>query len=106
VPREYVVDPDAPGTERYQRWVIVDTNGGRKLEKIEHTNRGSAANPMSDQDVINKFHANAAMAITRANADRLLDGLLGIAESPSVDAVMYLCSESLSGVGIASAERR
>jgi 2-methylcitrate dehydratase PrpD len=93
---EYVIDPDAPGTERYQGWVVVDTNDGRQLEKIEHANRGSAANPMSDQDVIDKFHANAAMAMTRANADRLLDALLGIAESPSINAVMSLCSESIS----------
>jgi 2-methylcitrate dehydratase PrpD len=55
---EHVVDDTAkPG--QFKGWVIIETVDGRRLERIESFNRGSAEQPMSDHDIREKFRANA-----------------------------------------------
>jgi len=56
---DYEVDKSAqPG--QFKGWVIVETTDGRKLQRIEPYNRGSAERPLSDADILKKFRANAA----------------------------------------------
>jgi hypothetical protein len=56
---EYEVDKSAkPG--QFKGWVIVETNDGRRLERIEQYNRGSAERPLSAADIQKKFRDNAA----------------------------------------------
>ena len=55
---EHEVDASAkPG--QFKGWVIVETNDGRTLERIEEYNRGSAERPLSDADILKKFRDNA-----------------------------------------------
>lgn len=66
---EYKVDNSAkPG--QFKGWVIVETRDGRRLERIEPYNRGSAERPLSDEDLRKKFHDNAAglFPVARLNA--------------------------------------
>jgi 2-methylcitrate dehydratase PrpD len=56
---EYEIDPSAkPG--QFKGWVIVETTDGRRLEKIEPFNRGSAERPLSEADILKKFRDNGA----------------------------------------------
>lgn len=72
----YVVDNDAPGRGQYKGWVIAHTKDGRKLERIEPHNRGSAENPMSADDVRAKFRENGA----RTLASRALDDIVSLCD--------------------------
>lgn len=66
---EHLVDPSTkPG--QFKGWVIVETNDGRVLERIEEYNRGSAERPLSEADMLKKFRANAD---ARFDAARIAD---------------------------------
>lgn len=55
---DYEVDKTAkPG--QFKGWVIVDTIDGRRLERIEPYNRGSAERPLSAAEILKKFRDNA-----------------------------------------------
>src|SRR5579862_4609010 len=55
---EYEVDKTAqPG--QFKGWVIVETNDGRRLERVEPYNRGSAERPLSAADIQKKFRDNS-----------------------------------------------
>ncbi|MCG8544293.1 MAG: MmgE/PrpD family protein [Alphaproteobacteria bacterium] len=59
----HIPDPDAPGTDRFKGWVQVDTTDGRRLERIVDDNWGSLANPMTSDQVQQKFRENADLAL-------------------------------------------
>ncbi len=52
-------DPDFPGPERFKGVVRVRLKDGRTFEEVEEHNRGSAANPLPDGDILAKFAENA-----------------------------------------------
>lgn len=58
--------------------VIVELEDGRTLRHHEPVNRGAEGRPISDADIIAKFHDNAARAVNRAHADHILDAVLDI----------------------------
>lgn len=68
---EYRVDPDFPGPERFKGAVTVVMEDGAVYEEIEEHNRGSAANPMSREEILGKFAENAATRLGAAQIDRL-----------------------------------
>lgn len=56
---DYEVDKTAkPG--QFKGWVIVETLDGRRLERVEPYNRGSAERPLSETDILTKFRTNGA----------------------------------------------
>jgi 2-methylcitrate dehydratase PrpD len=79
----YHVDPSYPGPGRFKGAVRVTLNDGRVIEEIEEYNRGSAENPMSDEELRAKFDDNAsgylsamereALANTIDSVERLSD---------------------------------
>ncbi|HEX4329997.1 MAG TPA: MmgE/PrpD family protein [Burkholderiales bacterium] len=74
----YRVDPEAPGHEQFKGWVIVETNDGRRLERVEMYNRGSSKLPMSDADIRAKFRDNASLMLDApriAKIEKCVDGL-------------------------------
>lgn len=58
--------------------VIVELEDGRTLRHHEPINRGAEGRPISDADIIGKFHDNAARAVNRAHADAILNTVLDI----------------------------
>jgi len=58
--------------------VIVELEDGRTLRHHEPINRGAEGRPISDADIIAKFHDNAARAVTRTHADNILNAVLEI----------------------------
>ena len=59
----YRLDTEAPGRDQFKGWVIVETNDGRRLERVEMYNRGSAELPMSADDIKDKFRDNASFML-------------------------------------------
>ncbi|MGH2851553.1 MAG: MmgE/PrpD family protein [Solirubrobacteraceae bacterium] len=89
--RAYAAAPDAfPGGVR------VRTRDGRVLEAELRNQRGGAENPMSEAEVIGKFRANAAQALTADAVAQLESAILELESRPS-----------LAGLGLLSrAEQR
>ena len=71
-------DPDADFPRYFGGEVIVELVDGRTLRHHEPINRGAAGRPISNADIVAKYHDNAARAVDRAHADHLLHAVLGI----------------------------
>ncbi|MEO8441221.1 MAG: MmgE/PrpD family protein [Betaproteobacteria bacterium] len=75
---DYREDTEAPGRDQFKGWVIVETNDGRHLERIEQYNRGSSQYPMSKEDMQAKFRDNASFMLKPERIEeaiRLVDSL-------------------------------
>ena len=75
---ECVADPAADFPKYYGGEVIVELADGRTLSHAEPINRGAPGRPISDADIVAKFHDNAARAVKRGHADAILNAVLGI----------------------------
>jgi 2-methylcitrate dehydratase PrpD len=87
----YVVDQDAPGRGQYKGWVIVHTTDGRKLERVEMHNRGSAENPLSADDVRAKFRENAARTLEAKAIEAIIAKVDGLEREPAIGKLVDLC---------------
>lgn len=87
----YVVDRDAPGRGQYKGWVIVHTRDGRQLECVEMHNRGSAQNPLSDDDVRGKFRENAARTLDAKGIAAVIAKGDILEREPAINALIGLC---------------
>lgn len=56
---EFYVDADFPGPEQFKGQVIIELEDGTRLEEIEEYNRGSRNNPMTEEEIIEKFVTNS-----------------------------------------------
>ncbi len=70
-----VADPEIdamfPGVKRAR--VTITTNGGEShTAQVDHA-KGSPENPLSDEEIIAKFRANAAKVLTEEQQDRVID---------------------------------
>jgi 2-methylcitrate dehydratase PrpD len=75
---ECEADPSADFPRYYGGEVIVELADGRVLKHSEPINRGAASRPISNADIVVKFHDNAARAVDRAQADRILKAVLSL----------------------------
>ena len=70
-----------PGSE-YPKYfsgeVRIKTKDGRELVKREHINRGAADRPLSGDDITVKFMDNAMTAVSKEQAERIREAVLGI----------------------------
>jgi hypothetical protein len=70
--------------------VIARTKDGRKLERVEPHNRGSAENPFSANDVRGKFRENAARTLTAGAIDAIVEKVGRLENGPAVGALVDL----------------
>lgn len=87
----FEIDPDAPGTERYKGWVVVDTTDGRRLERVEEHNWGSREKPMTAEDVRDKFRDNAGKALAPDRIDAIIDAADRLADCGDITELTSLC---------------
>jgi len=90
---DYRVDTDAPGHEQFKGWVIVETNDGRRFERVEQFNRGSSAHPMSAGDVKAKFRDNAGFMLKPERIEELIKRVDGLEEVPDLRELVTLCCQ-------------
>ncbi len=87
---EYRVDQDLPGPERFRGEVTIFMKDGRSWTETENHNRGSAANPMTESEVIAKFEENAADILTAPQIDALADAALSLRDVASAEQITNL----------------
>ena len=75
---DYEVDPAATFPRHYSGEVIALTRGGRTLRHREQINRGNGERPLTEADIVDKFHRNAARAVSSDRADRIEHLVLGL----------------------------
>lgn len=70
-----VADPEIdamfPGVKR-ARVTITDNDGQSHTAQVDHA-KGSPQNPMSDDEIVSKFRANAAEVLSKEQQDRVID---------------------------------
>jgi len=87
---ECEVDPEADFPRYFGGEVIVELTDGRVLRHSEPVNRGAAGRPISNDDIVAKFHDNAARAVNRAHADHILNAVLGIEQGSARELAQLL----------------
>lgn len=87
----FEIDPDAPGTERYKGWVVVETADGRRLERVEEHNWGSREKPMTADDVRAKFRDNAGKALPPDRVEAIIAAVDHLPECGNVNELTALC---------------
>jgi 2-methylcitrate dehydratase PrpD len=83
-------DPDAP-QDQSKGWVIAETTHGRRVESVVKNGLGSAANPMSDDEVRRKFRDNMKFAGLAVHADAAIDNVHRLDSLTDVRALIALC---------------
>ncbi|GAB3757465.1 MmgE/PrpD family protein [Ramlibacter monticola] len=87
---ECEADPKADFPRYYGGEVLVELADGRTLKHSEPVNRGAATRPISNADIVAKFHDNAARAVNRAQADRILEAVLSVEQGSARDLAQLL----------------
>ena len=72
----HAVDARTGYPRHFSGEVIVTLTDGRRLAHREQINRGAADNPVSDAGIVDKYMANARMAVTTGQAERVRDLIL------------------------------
>jgi 2-methylcitrate dehydratase PrpD len=75
---EYVVDEGLPGPEQFKGIVEVELADGTRFTEVEECNRGSASNPMTEEEIVAKFLENVAGVLSNKSAHRLVETALGL----------------------------
>jgi len=86
-----VVDPEAPDPSRFKGWVIVETKSGKRLERIVEDNLGSETNPLSADDVREKFRDNAGLVLDAATTSRVVDLVDHLESVADINEIVSLC---------------
>jgi 2-methylcitrate dehydratase PrpD len=89
----YSVDPSFPGPGRFKGAARVTLNDGRVIEEIEEYNRGSAENPMTDEELRAKFDDNTSGYLSAAQRNALARAIDQTEELPDVRALMDLSAQ-------------
>lgn len=74
----YSVDPHTGYPRHFSGEVIVTLKNGQRLAHREQVNRGAADNPVSDAGIVEKYNANAALALTARHIERVRELILGM----------------------------
>jgi len=88
---EYQIDPQAPYPRSFPGWVEVYTTDGRKLEYKLDVNRGSPGFPMSQDEIEEKFRANAGLALPPERAGAIVDAVSRLDELDDLSQLTGLC---------------
>jgi 2-methylcitrate dehydratase PrpD len=82
----YRVDPTNPYPKQFTGHLRVTMQDGRVLEQRQGYFKGGAGHPLSDDDILFKFHANCAYGgLPRAQAEALASTLHGVFLRPRID---------------------
>tara|TARA_B100000676_G_scaffold294668_1_gene332877 strand:- start:800 stop:2179 length:1380 start_codon:yes stop_codon:yes gene_type:complete len=86
-----VPDPTANDPTRFKGWVQVETTDGRKLECIINDNWGSVYNPMTPNQVKQKFVDNAGLVLTTNQVNRVVNNVQSLKIIEDVTTIVTDC---------------
>jgi 2-methylcitrate dehydratase PrpD len=81
---EYEVKEYAPAPDAFSGGVRVETHDGRTLEAELRHQRGGSENPLSVDDVVGKYRANAGLGLDEVDVDRLEAVVLSLESAPDL----------------------
>jgi 2-methylcitrate dehydratase PrpD len=76
-------DPNTRFPNYYSGEIVVETKDGQTRRYREDVNRGSDANPLSADDIEQKFWANASRAVNRVRAEQVFDAVMTLDKAES-----------------------
>ncbi len=85
-----VPDPDAP-EDQSKGWIVAENIFGRRVETVVKNGLGSAANPMSDDEVRQKFRDNMKFAGLGANAGAAIETVARLDAIADIRQLVDLC---------------
>jgi 2-methylcitrate dehydratase PrpD len=74
----YESDPESGFPTYYSGEIRINLKDGRVLSQREFKNRGSFDNPLSEEDISNKFNANCAIAVSADKASEIKKAVLSL----------------------------
>lgn len=74
----YRHDPDSPFPKAYSGELVVTMKDGSELRHREHINRGADERPLTNAEIVEKYIANAAVAVSEEQAAAVRNTLLSI----------------------------
>lgn len=74
----YRVDPRSPFPRTYSGELVVTLSGGEVRTHREEVNRGSPQRPLSNVEIVEKYRANAALAVDGRAVERCETALLNL----------------------------
>ena len=85
---EYEIDPQSAFPEFYSGEVEIQLKSGKSLIHREQMNRGSSANPLSKQEILEKFYSNVERVMSRAVAKNFTEDFLNLEHEKSFINIM------------------
>jgi 2-methylcitrate dehydratase PrpD len=83
----YEIDPDSAYPKYYSGEVVIETTDGRTLSHREAINRGSADNPVSQEDLEAKFFANATRTVGQEKAEAVKAAVMTLETHDNLNAL-------------------
>jgi 2-methylcitrate dehydratase PrpD len=80
---DYEIDPDTTFPRHYTCEVVVECSDGTHVGHREAINRGCANRPVSNDDIVSKFYANAQRTVSRGAAEQIAQAVLQLDERPA-----------------------
>ncbi|HJU16740.1 MAG TPA: MmgE/PrpD family protein [Stellaceae bacterium] len=93
---DYRVDPQSGFPRYYSGEVVVTTSDGRTLSHREAKNRGCGERPLSEREILAKFHDNAGRAVARERARAIAEAVLGLDRAADIGDLARLLSLEVS----------
>lgn len=84
--------PDSPFPKAYSGEVIVTLDDGSTRSHREHINRGAADRPLGNNEIVEKFRANAATAFDGERVGRMEAAMLGLETASDAAAALAVFS--------------
>ena len=91
----YHVDPEYPGPGRFKGAVRATLKDGRVVEVVEEYNRGSAENPMTEEELRAKFDENAGVVLDAHARAHLADAIARLDSLPDAGVLPSLACAGL-----------
>ena len=89
-----VADLDAP-EDQSKGWVIAEMTSGRRVETVVKNGLGSTANPLSEDEVRQKFRDNLKFAGIGANAEAAIDRCTKLDSLQDIGQLVKLCCKPM-----------
>ncbi len=87
----HVPDHTATDPSRFKGWVKVETIDGRELERKVTDNWGSEHNPMTPDQLYNKFRENSSLLLADRKVNSLLEVIRILEGIDDISCLMALC---------------
>jgi len=85
-------DPESAYPKYFSGEVIVTTRDGRELSHREQINRGADKRPLTSEEIVAKFRANAEMTLASGQVDEVLNSIMDLDGDQTPGQLMELLS--------------